>query len=179
MHQQSAAATESFSLTRWTARQTTAASLGFSVSALQASPDNGITAPFHLRDGVPPVTLASAPRNDAFGAVPVGQPASTVVGYFERDRVSGYAHQFDLTMQRELPASIVVEAGAIGNLGRKLASANLNINQIPHTLGPEHKSQADRPFPQFSNVMLLAPSLGISNSYTPRYSSWRSRLRTA
>jgi Carboxypeptidase regulatory-like domain len=146
--------------------QTTAASLGFSVSALLASPDNGVTAPFHLRDGVPPITLVSAPRNDAFGAVPVGQPASTVVGYFERDRVSGYAHQFNLTMQRELPASIVVEAGAIGNLGRKLASANLNINQIPpQLLGPDHKSQADRPFPQFSNVMLLAPSLGISNYY--------------
>ena len=62
--------------------------------------------------------------------------------------------------------SIVVEVATLGNLGRKLASANLNINQIPpQILGPNHRSQADRPFPQFSNVMLLAPSLGVSNYY--------------
>jgi len=143
--------------------QSISASLGFSVSALFSSPD-GSTAPFLLRDGVP--TIPPAPRTDAFGAVPPGQNATTQVGYFERNRVSGYAHQFNFTMQHELPGSIVIEVGALGNLGRKLASANLNINQIPpEILGPNHRTQADRPFPQFNNVMLLAPSLGVSNYY--------------
>ena len=71
------------------------------------------------------------------GAAPPGQNASTQVSYFERNRVSGYAQQFNFTLQRELPGSIVFEAAGLGNLGRKLASANLNINQIPpQILGP-------------------------------------------
>ena len=146
--------------------QTTSASLGVSVSALLSSPDNGITAPFRLRDGVPAVTPGSPPHDDAFGAAPPGQTPTTAVTYFEPNRVSGYAHQFNLTIQRELPGSLIVEAGALGNLGRKLASANLSINQIPpQILGPNHQSQKDRPFPQFSDVVLLAPSLGISSYY--------------
>jgi hypothetical protein len=89
-----------------------------------------------------------------------------VVDYFARDRVSGYAHQFNLTIQRELPGSMVVEIAGLGNLGRKLPSANLNVNQIrPQILGPNHRTQVDRPFPQFNNVTLLAPSIGISNYY--------------
>src|SRR5205807_7131333 len=105
---------------------------------------------FRLRDGVPPVTLESALRNDAFGAVAVGQVTSTPVDYFERNRVSGYAHQFNLAVQRELSRSVFIEVSGLGNLGRKLPSANLNTNQIPpQVLGPNHKSQADRPFPQF------------------------------
>jgi Carboxypeptidase regulatory-like domain len=145
--------------------QTTAASLGFSVSSLLVSADNGLTAPFRLRDGVP-ASVGTAARNDAFGAVPPGQMSSTQVSYFERNRVSGYSHQFNLTIERELPGSIVLEVNALGNLGRKLASANLNTNQIPpEILGPNHTSQANRPFPQFSSVVLLAPSLGISNYY--------------
>ena len=84
--------------------------------------------------------------------------------YFDRSRVSGYSHQFTLTVQRQLPGSIVVEAGFLGNLGRKLPSADLSMNQIPpQMLGPTHHAQADRPFPQFSDVILLAPSFGISN----------------
>jgi hypothetical protein len=144
--------------------QALSAALGYSVSALLVSPDNGITAPFRLRDGVPAISVP--PRDDTFGVVQAGQSTSTPVSYFERDRVSGYSHQFNLTMQRELHGSVVVEVSALGNLGRKLASANLNINQIrPEILGPNHRSQADRPFPQYSSVTLLAPSLGISNYY--------------
>ena len=146
--------------------QATAASLGVSLSALQTSPDNGLTAPFRLRDGVQSLTLIPAPRDDTFGAVPVGRNPTTAVSFFERNRVSGYAHQFNLTAQRQLPGSVIVEVSGLGNLGRKLPSANLNINQIPpQILGPNHMTQADRPFPQFNNVMLLAPSLGISNYY--------------
>ncbi|MBZ5620878.1 MAG: carboxypeptidase regulatory-like domain-containing protein [Acidobacteriia bacterium] len=143
--------------------ETTAASLGFSLSATINTVD-GITAPFLLRNGVPPVTPPSPALDDAFGAVRLGQSTTTPVSYFERDRVSGYSHQFNLTVQRQLPGSIVLEAGFLGNLGRKLPSADLSINQVPpQILGPAHHSQADRPFPQFSDVVLLAPSFGISN----------------
>jgi hypothetical protein len=145
--------------------ETTAASLGFSVSANLNTPD-GYTAPFVLRNGVSALNPSSPALDDGFGAVRLGQGSTTAVTYFERDRVSGYSHQFNLTAQRQLPGSIVVEAGFLGNLGRKLPSANLNINQIPTQIaGPAHHSQADRPFLEFGDVMLLAPSLGISNYY--------------
>ena len=60
----------------------------------------------------------------------------------------------------------MVEISGLGNLSRKLSSANLNSNQIsPVILGPAHQSQKDRPFPQFSNVTIQSPTLGDSNYY--------------
>ncbi len=57
-----------------------------------------------------------------------------------------------------------MEVSYLGNLSRKLPSSNLPINQIrPDILGPDHMSQKDRPFPQFSNVTIIAPTLGVSN----------------
>jgi hypothetical protein len=146
--------------------QSTAASLGYSLSASRTSLDNGTTPPFRLRDGVPETPLASPIRDDSFGAVRVGQPITTAVTWFDPARVSGYAHQFNLSVQHEFARSIVVEAAGLGNLGRKLASAMLNRNQIaPQVLGPGHRLQSDRPFPQFDNVSILAPSIGITNYY--------------
>ncbi|MBI3694196.1 MAG: carboxypeptidase regulatory-like domain-containing protein, partial [Acidobacteria bacterium] len=146
--------------------QPTAASLGFSVSAALNSPDNGITAPFYLRDGVPGVTVAAPVLNDSFGAVRVGQNANTSISYFETNRRTGYSEQFNLGVQRELPGSTVIEATVLGNFSRKLASTNLSTNQIlPALLGPDHQSQKDRPFPQFSDVAVIAPPLGVSNYY--------------
>ncbi len=49
-------------------------SLGFSTSLDLVSPDQGITAPYLLRNPVP-VSLSSPALNDSFGAVPVGQTA--------------------------------------------------------------------------------------------------------
>ena len=80
--------------------------------------------------------------------------------------MSGYAQQFNLTLQRELREAALVEAAFFGNLGRKLPSLNLSINQIlPQVLGPQHHEQPDRPFPQFSDVILVAPSFGVTNYY--------------
>ena len=139
--------------------------LGFSLSAALNSPDNGITAPFYLRDGVP-VQVTAPTLNDSFGAVPVGQNPNTSVTYFDRSRATGYAHQFNLGVQRQLPDQMVVEATVLGNLSRKLPNATLSIDQIsPAILGPQHSSQKDRPFPQFSDVQIIAPTLGVSNYY--------------
>ena len=102
--------------------------------------------------------------NDSFGAVKVGQAANTAVTYFDPDRRTGYAQQFNLGIQHELPGSIVIEFSGIGNLSRKLPSTNISINQIaPQIVGPNSSTQAFRPYPQFSNVTLLAPTFGISN----------------
>ncbi len=146
------------------------ASLGFENSASINTQDNGLTSPFLLRDGVPTVSLGGAARNDSFGAVRVGQAATTAVTYFELNRRTGYSQQLNLNIQHELPGQITFEAGYLGNLSRKLASNNVSLNQVtPQKLAEiaartdKVGRQADRPFPQFSGVTLVAPAFGVSN----------------
>jgi hypothetical protein len=139
--------------------------LGFSVAASLNTPDQGITAPFYLRDGVP-VSPSTSALNDSFGAVPVGQATTTSVTFFDPHRGIGYSEQFNFGLQRELGGGMVMEVGALGNLSRKLANASLSLNQIvPQILGPQHSSQKDRPFPQFTDVQIQNPTLGISSYY--------------
>jgi len=142
----------------------TSASLGFEVSAALNTPDQGITAPFYLKDGVPGLDLKKPELNDAFGAVAVGRSATTAVTYYEPYRRAGYAMQYNFGLQRELPGQMVVEVSYLANLSRKLASSNIPINQIrPEVLGPGRTTQAYRPFPQFSNVSVALPAFGVSS----------------
>ena len=138
---------------------------GFSVSATVNTPDNGITAPFYLRNGVP--VQPSAPvLNASFGAVALGQTANTAITFFDPHRRTGYSEQFNLGVQRQLPGSIVVEVTGLGNLSRKLPSSNLSLDQIlPSALGPSCDTQACRPYPQFTNVSIQSPTLGVANYY--------------
>jgi hypothetical protein len=139
------------------------AALGYENSANLTSPDNGITAPFVLGDGVPAPELTAPALDDSFGAVPVGRPATTAVTVFETNRATGYSMQYNLNVQRELPGNILIEVGYLSNLSRKLPSATLSLNQIPLELLGPGTSQKDRPFPQFSNVQVLFPTLGVSS----------------
>ncbi len=143
------------------------ANLGYTQQASLNSPDNGITAPFYLRNGVPPVALAQPVRNDSYGAVPPPyKNANTAVSYFPRHRPTEYNEQFNLTVEHQLSPNLVVTASGLGNLGRRLSSANQNINQIaPSVLGPTTDTQAYRPYPQFSQVTLIAPSIGRTNYF--------------
>ena len=95
-----------------------------------------------------------------------GQNATTAVTFFERNRGTGYAHQFNISLQRELSGGMVVELSALGNLGRKLPAGSLSLDQIaPNVLSAAHSSQRDRPYPQFSNVSIISPTLAITNYY--------------
>ncbi len=143
-----------------------AVALGFSQAQTINTPDNGITAPFLLRNGVPNVAATRPALNDSFGAVAVGANPNTAVTFFETNRTTGYSEQFNLGIQRQVTTSVVVEASAIGNLARKLPGAGLSINQIrPEVLNAAHQSQRDRPFPQFSGVTIQGPTMGLSNYY--------------
>ncbi len=149
------------------------ASLGFERSATLSTPDNGLTAPFLLRNGIAGVSLSGGARNDSFGAVRVGQNSTTGVTFFEPNRRTGYSEQFNLGIQQELPGNMVFEVSYLGNLSRKLASSNISLNQItPQKLAeiaarPNAADrvgrQIDRPFPQFNNVSIVLPAFGISN----------------
>jgi len=145
------------------AGQPASAALGFSISGSINSPDNGVTTPFYLQGGVPAVNTSTT-LNDSFGAVAVGQTASTAVSYFDPLHRTGYAQQFNLSVQHQLPAKFVLEVSGLSNLAHKLPGQNQNIDQIaPSVLSATHHSQSDRPFPQFSSVALVAPSIG--NAY--------------
>src|SRR5207244_7603241 len=54
-------------------------SLGFEKSAGLSTPDNGVTAPFLLRNGVPAISLSGDALTPEFGAVPVGRNPTTNV----------------------------------------------------------------------------------------------------
>jgi hypothetical protein len=150
-----------------------AASLGFEKSATLSTPDNGITAPFLLRDGMPPVNLSGGTHDGTFGAVRVTENPTTDVTFYEQNRRTGYSEQFNFNVQQELPGGFVFEADYVGNLSRKLPSASISINQItPQKLAEiaarpnaadRVSSKADRPFPQFNDVTVLFPTFGISN----------------
>jgi len=139
------------------------ASLGFEQSAGLSSPDNGITPAFYMGQGVSGVNLSAPQRNDSFGAVPVGERVSTNVTYYEPYRRSGYAQQFNLSVQRQLPGNTVLEMSYMGNLSRKLPLSNLNINQVPPALMAAGNAQVRRPFPQFNNVTINYPTMGVNN----------------
>jgi len=136
---------------------------GFSLNGSFASPDGGFTPAFLFRNGMPPV-----PRDtlDArFGAVRVGQAVTTAPDFIARDHTTGYSQQWNLTVQKEMPGNTLLEAAYIANVGHKLSGPNVNVNQIPlvNGRGPAAQSQTARPFPQFSDVVRVAPSWGNSN----------------
>ena len=139
---------------------------GFSVSATLSTPDNGITAPFYLQNGVPAVAVAAPVLNDSYGAVAVGQAATTAITFFEPTRKTGTSAQFNLGIQRELSGNMLVSVTALGNDSRHLPGVNMPIDQIsPSVLGSSCDTQACRPYPQFNGVSLIVPSLGSANYY--------------
>jgi len=143
--------------------QPTAASLGYETSTALITNDNGVALPYTLSGGVPPAPAGEPVRDDSFGAVPRAQTSGTSVTFFETNRRAGYSEQFNLQIQRELPGQTLVEVGYLGNLSRKLTSTDLSIDQVrPELLGPG-VGRWDRPFPQFSDVSVSGPTLGVSH----------------
>ncbi len=140
------------------------ASLGFEQSITLVSPDQGITHPFVLSQGPGNASLAAPALNDSFGAVRVGAAPNTAVTFYEYGRSTGYSHQFNFGLQHVLKGGILLEATYLGNISHKLASANLSLNQIPLAQAEAgQRTQAFRPFPQFSGVTVVLPSLGDSS----------------
>lgn len=137
--------------------------LGFETSANLNSPDNGVTPAFIFRNGIQGLNIGSPVRDDRFGAVRVGQATTTAVTFFEPDRPTGYAMQYNFGIQRELGSNMVAEVSYLGNLGRKMPNSDLTINQVPPELMGPGNAQARRPYPQFSNVSVRLPAIGSMN----------------
>ena len=75
-----------------------------------------------------------------------------------------YLLTFNFNVQRQLPGNAVFEIGYLTSLGHKLnAPGSRSINQVdPTRIGPGN-AQALRPFPQFSDVRVISPTIGNSN----------------
>jgi hypothetical protein len=139
---------------------TTSVALGFGDSLVIPTGQDGTTISFRLRDPIPVRTVHST-LDDSYGAVPVGTQTSTAVTFYERRRPTGYSQQMNFTLQRELTGSMMAQVGYMGNLSRKMPSDPLSINQVPPQLLTPGNNQVRRPFPQFSDVQIQAPPLGV------------------
>ncbi len=140
----------------------TSAAVGFGESLVIPTGDDGTPIPFRLSDPIPVVTTTNT-LDDRYGAVPVGTQPFTSVSFYERQRRTGYSQQLNFRVQRELPGSMAVEAGYLGNLSRKMPSDPLSINQVRPEMVTAGNNQSRRPFPQFSDVLVESPALGVIN----------------
>lgn len=141
----------------------TAAALGFSTNFALNATQPGFNSAMRLRDGFPALSRPTVDQLGAgFGAVAPGRAPNTAVTFFERSRPTPVSYQYNLSIQQELPRSLLLEAGYIGNLSHHLTAPDMSINQVPSArLGPGD-AQSRRPFPQFSNVSVINPPLGNS-----------------
>ena len=137
-------------------------SAGFAAQADYSTPDNGITAPFFMKDGFPG-GLTSPVLGPAYGAVRVGQAAALALDYVETERRLGYTMQWNLSVQQDIGRNSLVEISYLGTVGHKLNGANVNINQVRPELMGAGNAQSRRPFPQFGNVTSTAPMWGNSS----------------
>jgi len=104
---------------------------GFSLSASLPSPDNGITAPFYLRNGVPGIT-ATAPVFERFvRRRGVGAGTNTSVSLYDPAIARVTAEQFNFGIEHSLPGASMIRGELHCEPGRRLPSTTVSINQIP------------------------------------------------
>ena len=139
------------------------AALGFGTNASFVVAQATTQSVFMLRNGFP--AYARPELNDAFGAVPVGTRPTTSVGFFDPNQKAPTSYQVNLDLQHEIGSGFLIEGGFLSNISRHLTGNDFTLNQVaPDRMGPGN-TQALRPFPQFSNVFLLNPSIGKSSYY--------------
>jgi hypothetical protein len=139
------------------------ASLGYSTAASYTTSQAASQSVFRLQDGFPAYTRPALTA--AFGAVTPGQSPHTSVSFFNPSQMAPISYQYNLNIQKELAGGTLVEIGYIGNVSHHLTANDLSLNQVPiQVAGAANggNTQALRPFPQFSNVTWINPSIGNS-----------------
>ncbi len=127
-------------------------------------------AAFLLRDGLPPVVEPTeADLVPGFGAVPIGDRPRFSPQFFEpENRPNPYLLTYNFNIQRRLPGDMLFEVGYLSTIGKKLTiPGSATQNQIhPSQIGLVDSQgiapQVLRPFPQFSNVVMISPTFGDS-----------------
>jgi hypothetical protein len=94
----------------------------------------------------------------------VGQKPTTSVAYFSPNRSNGYLYQASLDIQRQFRGNLMLDIGYLGTFGHHLAAPDAqSIDQVPANLLGPGNAQILRPYPQFSNVQIIAADIGKSN----------------
>ncbi|MBI4904424.1 MAG: TonB-dependent receptor, partial [Acidobacteria bacterium] len=141
-------------------------SLGYERSSQANIVDSITSVPYTISNNLPVPNLTPRPLTDTFGAVAVGTTPTTSVTFLESNRRAGYSLQDNFRIQHQLRGNAILEYGYVGNASRKISAGTLNINQIRPETVKATQSQRDRPFPQFSNVQVLQPSMGVSSYHS-------------
>ena len=142
---------------------------GFSISS-QFGTLRPTDAAFLLRDGLPPIVEPTeADLIPGFGSVPIGDRPFFAPQFFQpEDRPNPYLLTYNLNIQRRLPGDMLFEVGYLSTIGKKLTiPGSATQNQIhPSLVGMIDSAgtapQVLRPFPQFSNVVMISPTFGDS-----------------
>lgn len=127
-------------------------------------------AAFLLRDGLPPIVEPTeADLVPGFGAVPIGTRPRFSPQFFQpEDRPNPYLLTYNFNVQRRLPNDMLFEVGYLSTIGKKLTipgSATQNQvhpSQIHRVDSEGIAPQVLRPYPQFSNVLMISPTFGDS-----------------
>jgi TonB dependent receptor len=134
----------------------------------------GILAPAFQLNAIPTfwTTPTAADLTPGFGAAAPGQPAHTVVTYWDPKHVNGYIYQTSFDIQRQITNDLIVDIGYLSTLGHKMpvysyGSSGYSINQVrPEDMAKVAANpavaQSLRPFPQYQNVQILDPNIGAS-----------------
>jgi len=135
--------------------------VGFGDTRQFQSSDNGLTAAFLLRNGVPsPPADAPGP---GYGAVQVGQSPTTSPDFYDQDLKATYSHQINLSIQQQLLGSWLMETAYTANLAHRIGGPAVNVNEIRPELRGSVQDQKLRPFPQYANVVRRANNWGNSS----------------
>ena len=137
------------------------AALGFSTSASFVVAQATTQSAFRLQDGFPAYTRPLL--TSGLGAVPVGTRPNTSVTFFDPNQKTPVSYQANLSLQREIGFEAMAEVGYILNISRNLTANDLTLNQVATELVGPGDTQRLRPFPQFSDVRLINPSIGKSS----------------
>ncbi len=125
------------------------------------SPDNGITPAFILQNGMPQPDLGA--QGPGFGAVPVGQKTIFTPDFIDQNHHTLYAHHFNVSLQRQLTGTMLLELEYLGNMGHNFGDGDtVSIDEVPPQLRGTTQNQLLRPFPQFSDVTWRSPNWGNS-----------------
>lgn len=161
----------------WTLPHQAAIRAGYGLTWIEQA---GITTPFTMPlfpflqtlgqqspDGVNPAFVLSAgptviPR-------PPGPDAGLGQGVFgvQRDNGSGYAQQWNLTLQKQIGSTWSLETGYLGSKLTRLGVPDVNLNQLTvEQLAGPNPAQQPHPFPNYTTVSLYRNNTGHSTYHS-------------
>lgn len=127
-------------------------SIGFTAVASFPSPDNGLTFPIRLREGLPSVNV---------DPISVTRQRNINVNVIERYAPRAQMHQWNLNLQRQV-GDFLVQLAYSGSKGTHLVAANYSLNQVPTARLGAGNAQVLRPYPDFQEIIVNNPNEGNS-----------------